>query len=197
MHKKLVIYLLILLISVGIFAGLFPYPIFSSYTNVTENNMIEISNLRETELKTQQDTSLKVLTLDWNIANALIELNKEYRLIDLKSGMSFEILRIGGINHADIVLKDMANYQQFSKISNEISEWEKHPVYLQINENLFLSASLTAFMHGDSALDSNMDGHMCLHFKNSKTHGTKVIDKEHQKMIKYAQKNSNEIFDIL
>ena len=197
MQKKLVIYLLILLISVSIFAGLFPYPIFSAYTNVTESNMTEITNFKETELNTQTENKISVLSLDWNTVSPLLEIGKEYHLIDLKTGINLIFKRLGGINHADIEPIDNENTQLLQEMSNENASWERIPCYVEINDNLFISASLVNFPHGDSKLDNNMEGHLCLHFKNSKTHGTNIVDKQHQKAIKYAQKQSSKIFELI
>lgn len=196
MQKKLVIYLLILLISVSIFAGLFPYPIFSAYTNVTERNMTEITNFKETELNTQTENKISVLSLDWNTVSPLLEIGKEYRLIDLKAGTTLIFKRLGGTNHADIEPIDSENTQLLQEIIKN-SPWERRPCYVEINDSLFISASLANFPHGDSTLNNSMEGHLCLHFKNSKTHGTNIVDKQHQKAIKYAQKQSSKIFELI
>ena len=38
--------------------------------------------------------------------------------------------------------------------------------------------------HGESAIDGNgYPGHLCVHFLNSRTHGTDRVDEDHQKMI--------------
>ena len=174
MQKKLVVYIFIFFLSASVFASLFPYPIFSPYTNVTKSNMFEISNFKETEVNSQTESGIKTLLVDWNIADALIEQEKIYRLIDLHSGESILIERIGGIEHADI-----------------------ETVYLQLSDNVYLSASMSAYPHGDSKLNSNLDGHICLHFLNSKTHGSKKVDIAHQKAIKEAQKNSSKLEELI
>ena len=109
MQKKLVVYIFIFFLSASVFASLFPYPIFSPYTNLTKSNMFEISNFKETEVNSQTESGIKTLLVDWNIADALIEQERIYRLIDLNSGESILIERIGGTQHADVETIDEEN----------------------------------------------------------------------------------------
>ena len=46
------------------------------------------------------------------------------------------------------------------------------------------AASIYSEPHGESAIDDNgYPGHLCVHFLNSRTHGTDRVDEDHQKMI--------------
>ena len=40
--------------------------------------------------------------------------------------------------------------------------------------------------HGTTTISNNFDGHFCIHFKNSKTHGTDKVDSEHQNCVNKA-----------
>ena len=44
--------------------------------------------------------------------------------------------------------------------------------------------------HGTSTIDNDFGGHFCIHFKNSKTHGTDRVDPDHQKCVTTASKAS-------
>ena len=191
MHRKLVIFLLIFSLSLGFFACLFPYPVFSRYTNITEKNMYDITNYQETELSTQKANEIKVINLDWEYVDSLLEIGKEYRLIDVGSGLSFNFIRIGGKYHADIEAASQEDLGIIYDICNNNLSWDRRPAYVQINDNLFIAASYSAFPHGESS--ENFGGHICLHFKNSKTHGTIIKDLEHQKNIEKAYKMRNQI----
>ena len=191
MQRKIVVYIFIFLISLGVFAGLCPYPVFSDYTNVTSQNMYEINNFSERELSTQKENEVKVASLDWQVVNLLMEYNKDYKLIDQDSGIEFYVQRTGGTNHAEVETIDNKNTLLLKEILGGSYSWERRAVYLQINDNLYVCASLSGFPHGENQLDNGLNGHLCLHFKNSKTHSTKIIDKNHQKMIKKAQKESS------
>lgn len=197
MHKRLLIYLIIFALSASLTAGLFPYPMFSSYTNVTDKNMVEIANVKESELEVESDNEVKVLAVDWEVANAIIECFTPYRLIDIESGISIMIERTGGKNHADIETIDENNTLLLYEIYNGTPSWDRRPVYLEYRENVYFCASLTGFPHGESKGENGLGGHVCLHFKNSKTHGSFLKDKTHQKNITYAYKNRNKITELL
>ena len=50
-----------------------------------------------------------------------------------------------------------------------------------------LAASINGMPHpSDFIAGNNMDGHTCIHFLNSKTHGTQHVDPDHQAAIKEA-----------
>ena len=197
MHKRLLIYLLIFSLSASFFACLFPYPIFSSYTNVTDKNMVEIANLKESEISVEYDDEIKVLAIDWDIANAILECYTPYRLIDIKSGISMMIERIGGKNHADIETIDNNNTMLLYEIYDNNLSWDRRPAYLEYSDNVYLCCSLSGFPHGENKGENSLNGHLCLHFKNSKTHGSNQIDKTHQNNIKYAYKYKYKIQDII
>ena len=197
MHKRLLIYLLIFALSASVFSCLFPYPIFSSYTNVTDKNMAEIANVNESELEVEQDNEIKVLNVDWNVANAIVECYTPYRLIDIKSGISIMIERIGGVNHADIETIDSNNTLLLYEIFDSNLSWNRRPMYLELRDNVYLCCSLSGFPHGESKGENGLNGHLCLHFKNSKTHGNNHIDKTHQKNIEYALRYKNKIHNII
>jgi hypothetical protein len=45
--------------------------------------------------------------------------------------------------------------------------------------------------HGTTVVSGNgFDGHFCIHFKNSKTHGTENIDPGHQSAVSSASRAS-------
>ena len=45
--------------------------------------------------------------------------------------------------------------------------------------------------HGTQTIkDNNFDGHFCIHFYGSKTHGTKKVDEMHQNCVAEAMKHT-------
>ena len=51
--------------------------------------------------------------------------------------------------------------------------------------------------HGFSLIDNGEGGHTCIHFLNSKTHGTKRVDEAHQECVDYAYKNKALLIEYL
>ena len=197
MRTKLIIYIIVFSLSAGLFACLFPYPIFSNYTNITEKNAIEINNLRENEIALEFDDEVKVLCIDWETANAILKNFTPFRIIDIKSGICIFVERVGGKNHADIETIDQNNTMLLAEIYDGVPSWERRPVFVEYDENVFFCASLAGFPHGENKGENDLGGHLCLHFKDSKTHGTQSVDDAHQRCIKYAYKHRNEIYSLI
>ena len=65
----------------------------------------------------------------------------------------------------------------------------KLPALAKINEQTFLPASIYSYQHG-------YQNHYCMHFKNSKTDGTKKEDAFHQKNISHILKNKSKFLKI-
>ena len=185
-HKSLLI-IFIFMVTAGLFANLFPYPIFSNYTNITKNEAYQINNYHETELQKQEtEESPQILNLDWQKEiYFLLEEDAIYKLIDLKTQTQFYIKIIGKHNHADIEPNSIQDFESMQNLSKNAWSWNKRPMLLKYNETTYFPASLSLYPHGYS--QARATGHFCLHFKNSKTHGTNRIDEAHQKQISIAK----------
>lgn len=182
MQKSMVLYIFIFLLAVGIISAILPYPIFSNYTNLTSQNMFEINNYHETEMQNQTNNPCRILKLSWQEGiDTLLEKDVNYEIIDLQTLESFSIIRISGINHADVIPASTQDFQTINEIYEQ-SDRSRYAVLVKLNENTFLPASFCPYLHG-FAKDKTTNGHFCLHFKDSKTHGTNKLDDLHQKMV--------------
>lgn len=186
-HKSLLI-IFIFTVTAGLFASLFPYPIFSNYTNITKNEAYQINNHHETELQKQEtEHSPKILNLDWqNGICSLLEEDAVYKLIDLKTQTQFYIKILDIQNHADIEPNSIQDFELMKNLSNNAWSWNRRPMLLKYNETTYFPASLSLYPHGHS--QSRTTGHFCLHFKNSKTNQTNQTDDFHKNTIKIAIK---------
>lgn len=186
-HKSLLI-IFIFMVTAGLFASLFPYPIFSNYTNITKNEAYQINNHHETELQKQEtEHSPQILNLDWqNGICSLLEEDAVYKLIDLKTQTQFYIKILDKQNHADIEPNSIQDFELMKNLSNNAWSWNRRPMLLKYNETTYFPASLSLYPHGHS--QARTTGHFCLHFKNSKTNQTNQTDDFHQNTIKIAIK---------
>lgn len=184
MQNKLLFYVIIFIISTLTISSLLPYPILSPYTNINQQNAYEINNYNETEIQNYYKTNPKILDLDFSDINSLLP--DKFIIIDIDSEEYLNAMRIGGNNHADITLDN-----ESEKILHEICggwTWDRRPVLVKLNETAYLPASLICYPHG-------FNNHFCLHFKNSRMHGTNKKDEEAQKAISFAlRKGANLIF---
>ncbi len=132
---------------------------------------------------------------------------------DIKTGKSFNLQRTFGSNHADV--------EPLTKEDSEIIKsiwggwtWERRAVIVNSDNNI-IAGSMTAVPHAgvdnapvlsvvnnrsagygrgqnfDAIKGNGVDGHMDIHFLNSRTHGTNTIQKQHQDMIKMASEYIN------
>lgn len=191
MRKSFLLYVIVFIFVVGSFSAILPYPIFSNYTNVTEKNIFDINNYFESEYENTQTHLNKILNLDWSGIDCLIHNDSMFEIVDIDSEQNFFVKRIGGTNHADIIPASQNDLEIISTIY-DIS-WQRHPVLVKLNDYTYAPASLASYPHGFEENNKIMNGHLCLHFKNSKAHGTNRIDDEHQKCVSIAKKKGNNL----
>jgi hypothetical protein len=127
---------------------------------------------------------------------------------DVDTGLSFNVKRTYGTNHADVEPLTRADTNMIKKIWGGFS-WERRAVVVKVGRYV-LPGSMTAVPHAgldskpadiivsnrsdnygtgynlDSVKNNGASGVMDIHFKNSRTHSTNVVQKIHQDMIKKA-----------
>jgi hypothetical protein len=127
---------------------------------------------------------------------------------DVDTGKSFNLKRTYGTNQADVEALTSSDTDTIREIWGGFS-WERRAVVVQVGDYT-LAGSMSAMPHAglenrsegawvsgrsagygfgynyDMVKGNNMDGHMDIHFKNSRTHGTNVVQKIHQDMVKKA-----------
>ena len=107
-------------------------------------------------------------------------------ITDVDSGISWRVKRRGGSNHADVEPLTAADTAAMWKAcADSDGDWTyiRHAVWVTIDGQRY-AASIYSEPHGESAIDGNgYPGHLCVHFLNSRTHGTDRVDEDHQKMI--------------
>ena len=183
MQKTTLFYVLAFFMIAAIFSAIFPYPIFSNYTNIDGKVVYEINNYHETELSPADDIAPKILDLDFE--NISVLLPSEFEIIEPETETSAVVKLVSSKNHADIEPIDEANAKILFEICGQNWSWKRIPVLVKLNENAYLPASLACYPHGFSTTNL-INGHLCLHFKNSKTNGTNRMDEKHQENVEKA-----------
>lgn len=200
MRKLFPLYTFIVIVVSIIFSSIFAYPIFSKYTNLTEREVAEINNYHEIEIVIPPaEEEIEVYNLNWfDVVHSLFPTYTKTRVIDIKSGKTYYVYRNGGHNHADVEPIDSENTDIFMSLYNYKADWTRRPVWVEIKDNYWVAGSINGYPHGKSYIaNNNMDGHTCIHFLLSKTHGTKRVDESHQSCVDYAYKNRNLIKNYL
>lgn len=175
---------------VPLFSMLMPYPIFSASTNLTENSISKINDYVEIESSNHDTNTISILKIKWkNGTNNIFEKESEYEIFDLTTAQSFNIKRVGGKNHADIVPATDTDYEIMKEI---YSPWNfsRKPMLLRINSHTFIPASLCTYPHGYTTDETSVLGHFCLYFYGSTTDKTNSHDSKHDKTVKIAYQKS-------
>ncbi|HHV71214.1 MAG TPA: LysM peptidoglycan-binding domain-containing protein [Clostridia bacterium] len=130
-------------------------------------------------------------------------------ITDLETGLSFQIRRTGGYNHADCEPLSLQDTQIMKRIYGGNWSWNRRAVVVTVNGRR-IAASMAGMPHAgrddkpygvnvsgrsggygtgtnlDKVKGNGMDGHFDLHFLGSKTHSSNKVDPNHQAMVRKA-----------
>lgn len=124
---------------------------------------------------------------DWyEVIASAFSVGKTVTITDFNSGVSFDMKRTGGVNHADVEPVDADAYDKYIECFGGEPNWEKRAVLVAINGTTY-AASLFGNQMGEDTISGNtMDGHTCLYFYGSCSDVYKFTDKENDKMVLVA-----------
>ena len=108
-----------------------------------------------------------------------------FKIKDIRTGKVFTVRRWSGYNHIDAEPLTKSDTNTLKSIYGGWS-WRRRPILVKYNGHVY-AASMNGMPHGTSTISNNgFDGHFCIHFSGSKTHGTKRVDGEHQNCVRTA-----------
>lgn len=134
---------------------------------------------------------------------------KKAVIYDVDTGLSFNVQRSFGYNHADCETLTSADTAIMKKIYGGVWSWTRRAVIVTVGGKR-IAASMAGMPHAgvdsspgntfvqwrsvgygpginlDLVKGNGMDGHFDVHFLGSKTHGTNEVDADHQNMVKKA-----------
>ena len=180
-----------------IFSFIIPYPTTSSLLLTSaEQQYINDYNEDEEEVTNGKEV-VPVLNLDWfEYMNSYFTKYVTVRVIDIYSMKEYYVKRMGGYNHADVQTIDSKNTKIFKEIYGGEWSWKRRPVWVEV-DGKFYAGSSNGMPHGFDILETGEGGHTCIHFLNSKTHGTKKVDPQHQACVEYAYNNQHLLNEYL
>ena len=138
----------------------------------------------------KQNDELKTEKLDWfKGGSKTIPKGATFKVKDIKTGKVFTVKRWSGYNHIDAEPLTSSDTSTMKSIYGHWS-WKRRSVLVKYNGHVY-AASMNGMPHGTSTIsDNKFDGHFCIHFSGSKTHGTGKVDKTHQNCVKEALKHT-------
>ena len=118
--------------------------------------------------------------LNWFSHTGTIPKGAVFTVKDCYTGKTFRCRRWSGANHMDSEPLTAADTAVMKSIYRSWA-WTRRPILVYYNGHIY-AASMNGMPHGTTTIaDNNFDGHFCIHFYGSKTHGTKHVDEEHQR----------------
>jgi len=124
----------------------------------------------------------KVELIDWFAGGR----GQKAVVIDVDTGLSFDIWRLMGTNHADcepLTKQDTATMKQ---INGGTWSHDRRAIWVKIGDRYF-AASMYCMPHDTNYTKTNgMNGHFCIHFYKSYGHSTRKPCPIHQSMIQKA-----------
>lgn len=136
----------------------------------------------------------KVYEADWwtsGIANRFGR-GETAIVTDVATGITWRVYRSGGTNHADVQPYTAADTAAMKKAcGSNYGTWARRAIWVSVDGKRY-AASMNCMPHGDGSItNNNFDGHFCIHFTNSRTHGSNKVCNLHQAAIKKALSAGN------
>jgi len=128
-------------------------------------------------------------SLSWFKHPNTIPHHATFKVKDVKTGKVFTVKRWTGHNHADCEPATKNDTAIMKSIYGHWS-WKRRAILVKYNGHVY-AASMNGMPHGTQTIkNNNFDGHFCIHFTGSKTHGSGKVDSMHQNCVKTALKHS-------
>ena len=128
--------------------------------------------------------------LNWfNGGSNKIPKGATFKVKDIRTGRVFTVRRWSGANHIDAEPASASDTSIMKSIYGHWS-WRRRAVLVKYNGHVY-AASMNGMPHGTQTISgNNFDGHFCIHFYGSKTHGSKKVDAMHQNCVAEAMRHS-------
>lgn len=129
---------------------------------------------------------IPVQNLNWSIVNAQLHKGSNMTVMDVATGKRFTIKRWAGSSHADVEPLTAKDTAIMKEISGGSWSWTRRAVVVIYNGKAY-AASMNTMPHGVQTIYSNgYAGHFCMHFLDSRTHGSNKVDPDHKKAVEKA-----------
>lgn len=123
-----------------------------------------------------------VVSLDWfeGGIQEIFSLGAIAQVTDIATGITWQVMRRGGTNHADVQPLTKEDTAAFKRAAGDVWSWQRRAVWVTV-DGVRYGASMNCMPHGEGAIkDNNFPGHHCIHFPGSRTHTGNKVDEWHQ-----------------
>ena len=126
-----------------------------------------------------------IMLIEWHQARNYMALGVTAQVFDVRSGLTYYVRSFSNGSHADVEPVTYQDTQIMLQTFNSRWSWDVRPVLVTVSGRT-IAASISGMPHGGNATNHNngMSGHVCLHFKGSRTHnGNTSHEREHQNAV--------------
>lgn len=147
------------------------------------NNNIRVS------IATASQVKGRVKMTEWSKVNGIIPRGKKFKVIDVRTGRSWNEQRRGGYLHIDAEPVTASDTKTLKSVYGGRWTWNRRAVWVVYGSYVF-AASMNGMPHGNESIGSsnNFNGHHCYHFYKSRTHCSNKVDSRHQSCVLAAYK---------
>jgi hypothetical protein len=122
----------------------------------------------------------------WEEAQRLLPKRSIFAVTELDSGLTFNVQRRAGSDHADVQPLTKSDTETMKQIYAEGWSWNRKAVLVHAGDQ-WIAASMNGMPHGGDGIPENgFSGHFCIHFLGSSTHKSDQPDLAHQLMVHRA-----------
>jgi uncharacterized protein YgiM (DUF1202 family) len=142
-------------------------------------------------VKTTSASKYSTIKLDWKKGgSSAIPRGADFKIKDVRSGRTFNARCLYGTNHLDAEPLTKADTETMKQCYGGVWSWARRPILMLYGGKVY-AASMNGMPHGGQSINNNgFAGQFCIHFLNSRTHGTDKVDQAHQACVNEAAKAS-------
>lgn len=160
---------------------------FQKKKGLTQDGVAGPATLKALENASEDDAaSPRTESLVWfKGGDDVIPRGAVFTIKDVKTGKTFRAKRWAGSNHADTEPLTREDARIMKEIYGGSWSWTRRPILVSYDGHVY-AASMNGYPHGTTTIINGFDGHFCIHFTGSKTHGTDKVDSDHQDAVRRA-----------
>ena len=132
-------------------------------------------------------TAGTVELVEWSEARNILTVGTIATIIDVRTGLSYQIASFSNGNHADVETITAEDTAIMLETFGGTWSWATRPILVIVNGRT-LAASINGMPHaGSTRSGNNMNGHVCIHFLGSRTHNGSIgHENDHQASVREA-----------
>ena len=173
-------------------------PLVSGVVSGSAPTSVDTTTLLQQTQYTNGSINSRVELIDWfNGGSETFSRYMQAVVIDVQTGLSFNIRRFGGKFHADSEPLTPDDTAVMKTIYGGEWSWDRRAIWVKIGDR-YIAASMNGMPHMvDPTPSNNFDGHFCVHFLNSKVHATSNACQRHQERVMEAFTNADMLDEYL